>query len=275
MRFILPEDVDIDKVKGRLEYLSFSLATTPLEIFKGDTLVGEATGFFYRRDDKLFLVTAKHCIFDERYCPDRVVIRLHTDIYDLRKTARKEINLYKNGEKIWIEHEDMGVDLALIEIDTRALENCYFAYFTKEDVFSESNPKTKDLVYRFEVGSPLLVIGYPLGLYDKFNNLPVHRVAFLASKYAISFGGKPCFLLDSYLPEGMSGSPVLTATVVFRGSIAVGIPYYLAGVLQGPVQIPYLLTQKGRIFVNDIGLYYAFYADLLESGTVKSNNKNK
>jgi len=265
MKFAYPKDVNYEEIEDRMELLSFSIATTPLEIFKGDTLIDEATGFFYLGErDKIFLVTSKHCIFDERFYPDKIVIRLHTDIHDLSKNARREIELYKNGKPIWIEHEDKKVDVAMIEIDKEIVQGCYFACFTKEDIFSTKNPKVKKLVYEFEVGSTLLVVGYPVGLYDRANNLSIHRGAFLASKYTIWFEGKPCFLVDSYLPPGMSGSPVLTATAAFRRTIIVDIPYYLAGILQGPVQTPYLVTQRGLTAVSDIGLYYVWYADLLE-----------
>ena len=267
MKFGCPKGVDYDNIKDRMEMLSFSLATTPLELFKEDTLVDIATGFFFydEKEDRIFLVTCKHCIIDEeqRFYPDRISIKLHTDINDLRRNARREIKLYKNGEPVWIEHENCDIDLALIEVDEEILKDCYIACFTKNDIFSVRNPRAKELVHKLEVGSQLLAVEYPEGLYDMVNNLPISRGAFLASKYTIWFDGKPCFLVDSYLPKGMSGSPVLTATAAFKRDITLGVRHYLAGILRGPLQTPYL-TQRRWIVVDDIGLYYVFYADLLE-----------
>lgn len=118
-------------------------------------------------------------------------------------------------------------------------------------------------MHKLEVGSQLLAVGYPEGLYDMVNNLPIGRGAFLASKYTIWFDGKPCFLVDSYLPKGMSGSPILTATASFKGTLILGNYYYLAGILQGPLQTPYLIRRRW-VVVDDIRLYIAWYADLLE-----------
>ena len=46
----------------------------------GKTLTG-ATGFFFERDDRLYLVTSRHVVLDEasNHRPDRLEIELHVD----------------------------------------------------------------------------------------------------------------------------------------------------------------------------------------------------
>lgn len=255
LKFIYPDGVEYNDVKDRMEMLSFSLATTPIDIFKQDTLVGIATGFFIYINDEIFLVTCKHCIVDseKRYHPDKIVIRLHLDINDLGRNKREEIELYENGNPVWKEYTKG--DLVMIEVNNKILENYYIACFTEESII-----RKKDEI---EIGTHLLAVGYPKGIYDMVNNLPIGISAFLASKYGIWFDGEPCFLIDSYLPEGMSGSPILTATGFFKRSILVGTNYnFLVGILRGPLQTPYQTYR--RWIIDDIGLYYASYADLLK-----------
>ena len=59
------------------------------------------------------------------------------------------------------------------------------------------------------IGDDLLVIGYPLGIRDTKHKTPIIRSAIMASVYPLPFDGMPYFLIDSFLHEGTSGSPVL------------------------------------------------------------------
>jgi hypothetical protein len=56
----------------------------------------------------------------------------------------------------------------------------------------------------------VFVMGYPLGVYDDIHNLPVLRNGLIASAYPVSYRNEDHFLVDSYLEEGASGSPVMT-----------------------------------------------------------------
>ena len=55
----------------------------------------------------------------------------------------------------------------------------------------------------------LIVVGYPLGLYDSMHNTPIIRSATIAIVYPLPFEGKDYFLIDSRLHKGTSGSPVI------------------------------------------------------------------
>jgi hypothetical protein len=52
-------------------------------------------------------------------------------------------------------------------------------------------------------------IGYPKGLYDTVNMLPVARQGWTATPISIDYEGQPKFLVDASVFGGSSGSPVL------------------------------------------------------------------
>ena len=60
---------------------SILLTTTPVSTFSGPQRLTHATGFFFEREDRLFLVTSRHVLRDgpSQHAPDRIEIELHTD----------------------------------------------------------------------------------------------------------------------------------------------------------------------------------------------------
>ena len=57
------------------------LSVTPIGTYSADTLLTRATGFFFQRDSKLFLVTSQHVFRDDKtgHLPDRLQVTLHVD----------------------------------------------------------------------------------------------------------------------------------------------------------------------------------------------------
>lgn len=99
----------------------------------------------------------------------------------------------------------------------------------------------------------VVVVGYPLGFYDKKNNLPVYRKASIASAYGINFGGLPYFLVDANLHEGTSGSPVVNShhTLFKEGDKKEG--YKLFGIH----------SAEHVVDEDPLGLNVVWYADVL------------
>lgn len=54
----------------------------------------------------------------------------------------------------------------------------------------------------------MTIIGYPDGLWDEKNNLPLVRRGITASSIQYDFNGKPDFIIDAAIFGGSSGSPV-------------------------------------------------------------------
>ena len=60
-----------------------------------------------------------------------------------------------------------------------------------------------------EVGSSLLIVGFPLGFHDTLHHMPVVRQAVNASSFGLRFQGKGYFLTDARTHRGTSGAPVV------------------------------------------------------------------
>jgi hypothetical protein len=54
----------------------------------------------------------------------------------------------------------------------------------------------------------VFMYGYPIGLWDQYNNLPIVRKGVLASHPALPFSGKPMGAVDIATFPGSSGSPL-------------------------------------------------------------------
>lgn len=180
----------------------------PVRSLKSGRAIASASGFFYVHSDDLYFVTNRHVLVDEDedYYPDSIELRVHTDTADVRKNADYTVSLYDSkGQPLWHEHPKGGreIDVVAIPLDKRGVTSRFFV-----KAFSPQDSIPSDV--RIGIGEDVLVIGYPLGFYDRIHNLPIVRGAILASIYPVPFEGKPYVLIDSRLHSGTSGSPVLT-----------------------------------------------------------------
>jgi len=128
-----------------------------------------ASGFFFERDERLFLITSRHVLVDEPtgHYPNRLEIELHTDPDNLGRSTGFSIPLYRDGKSVWRQGIDTAgeIDVAAIEIERSALpETTVYRAFTPDHLH---NPT--DLV---EVGTPLLIVGFPLGFHDALHHMP-------------------------------------------------------------------------------------------------------
>ena len=79
------------------------LSTARITTFDGPRVLTGASGFFFERDERLFLVTSRHVLIDEpsKHHPDRIELGLHTDAVDLTQTAGFSVLLYRKGVADW------------------------------------------------------------------------------------------------------------------------------------------------------------------------------
>lgn len=182
------------------------MTSVRVNTFLGTVPMTGASGFFFERDERLFLVTSKHVFFDEPsdHQPDRIEIELHIDSNDLGRSTGFSIPLYSGGKSVWREASDEGglVDVATVEIERSALPaTALLSAFSPERIQPPGG--------RVVIGSTLLAIGYPLGFQDTLHHLPVARQATLASSFGLRFQGKGYFLVDARTHRGISGAPVV------------------------------------------------------------------
>ena len=181
----------------------------------GDNPLTGATGFFFERDGRLFLVTSRHVVIDEasNHRPDRLTIELHVNEQNIADVIQWSIPLYDGDQALWRQGVDSGgtVDVVAVEIHRQALpETVIFSPFTPAHLVAELD--------QVEVGTAVLIVGFPLGFHDNLHHLPVARHAGIASAFGIRFQGQGYFLTDARMHRGTSGAPVVTRvpTEAFR-----------------------------------------------------------
>ena len=228
------------------------LTTTRVSTFNNKYPLTEASGFFFERDNRLFLVTSRHVVIDEpsKHLPNRIEIEIHNDASNLARSTGWSVLLYLEGKSVWRQGHDKGgdIDVAVIELDRAALpENVLFQTFTTANLLRS--------LEEVDVGASALVVGFPLGFHDGLHHLPVVRQATIASSFGLRFQGAGYFLTDARTHRGMSGAPV----VMRRRSAGGQLQWKLLGVHSSRMDI------SGRDLQLDetLGLNCAWYADIL------------
>jgi len=88
---------------GRPTIDSLLLAVTRIATFEHQRALTNASGFFFERDNRLFLVTSRHVLIDEpsKHHPNRIEIEIHTDPANLGKSSSFSLLLYQEGKSQW------------------------------------------------------------------------------------------------------------------------------------------------------------------------------
>jgi S1-C subfamily serine protease len=214
-----------------------------------------ASGFFFERNERLFLVTSRHVMVDEpsKHFPDRIEIELHVDPDNMARSIGFSIPLYRDGKSIWRQGLDTagGIDVAAIEIDRSALpETTVYRAFTPEHLHGPLD--------HVEIGTSLLVVGFPLGFHDTLHHMPVVRHAVVASSYGLRFQGEGYFLTDARTHRGTSGAPVVMRAAAPR-AIHGDLPWVLLGVHSTRIDV----GSRDLNIDEALGLNCAWYADIL------------
>jgi hypothetical protein len=178
--------------------------------WRGGTALTAASGFFFHTGSRLFLVTSRHVLLDEAtdHVPDRIELSLHSDLVNLTRVNTVTVPLYERGSASWREASDTGgaVDVAALQMDEGLVPECVRVNaFSADDIQDSAGP--------VDIGTPAIVLGYPLGFYDTVHYLPVARQAIVASEFGVRFQGSGYFLTDARTHRGTSGAPVLMRRV--------------------------------------------------------------
>jgi hypothetical protein len=232
------------------------LSTTPINTWLGSQALSSASGFFFRSELRLFLVTNRHVLVDvpSGHFPDRIEIVLHTDPRDLTRHAVFSMPLYRDGLGLWRQANDTGgsVDVAVIEIDVDRLpESAVLQPFDAEHLVPRDETVT--------IGDALTVIGFPLGFQDTVHHLAVARAASIASAYGVRFQQQGYFLTDARTHRGSSGAPVLRR----RRHAPPGDDSPQSWQLLGVHSTRMDMRTRDRVSDESLGLNCVWYADVL------------
>jgi S1-C subfamily serine protease len=227
------------------------LATVRIATFSGDRALTGATGFFFRRDGRLYVVSSRHVFIDEagEHHPDRMEIELHADAKNVAKAVDLSVLLYRQGKAEWRQGRDDGgdIDVAVLEIEPAALPAAgALLAFTPDSL-----PGPGDEI---AIGQPVLVPGFPLGFHDGLHHFPVVRQGIVASPYGWRFQGAGCFLTDARTHRGLSGAPV-----VVRAPRRSPVPWMLVGIHASRFD----MGNRDLAADESLGLNAAWYPDIL------------
>lgn len=108
----------------------------------------------------------------------------------------------------WFMHPNPDVDLAIIPmrpLEAAAREQGVELYYHPIDSRLAPDAATLDALDALE---EVLFVGYPSGVWDQVNLMPIMRRGTTATPMALDFEGRAEFLIDAAVYPGSSGSPV-------------------------------------------------------------------
>jgi len=193
------------------EQLTYSTVRIECELKTGGTSTG--TGFFFNfLEDKAnnnhvpVVVTNKHVI--KNASKGKLIITKANEKGEPIDTEHFTIAL-DNFESFWRLHPEDDVDLCAMPIAPflheaqKRGDKLFYIPFTKDLLLTE---KHKEELTALE---DVLMIGYPNGIWDSVNNMPIFRKGTTATNPLIDYNGKKEIMIDIAAFPGSSGSPVL------------------------------------------------------------------
>lgn len=232
---------------------SILLTTVRVQTWNGNQPLTNATGFFFERGTRLFLITCRHVLQDalNGHYPDRLEIELHIGEERLSQSTRYSMPLYARGLSVWRGCSDTAgdVDIAALEIARDCLPPwVVYQAFSEAHLFRREDS--------IAVGQMTVVVGYPLGFQDRLHHLPVARQATIASSFGLRFQGQGYFLTDARTHRGTSGAPVVTRIARLEAD---DLPWLLLGVHSSRLDV----GTRDLVLDEALGLNCVWYADAL------------
>lgn len=206
--------------------------------FADQTWTGVGTGFVWSEalaggQSALFLVTNRHVVKDATM----IGLTLQgTGTDGSRALGPGQDVETQLGEMNLIYHPDPEIDLALLAlgpITARMHAAGFKPHFTS---VARGIIPTDEQIRELSAAHPVLIVGYPNGVYDQANNLPVIRRGVTAIPPWINYQGGKDLLLDISVFGGSSGSPVFVldeGLLIGRAGVNLGgSRLYFMGVLK-------------------------------------------
>ena len=218
------------QVQSPLEQLFFT--TVRIEsILKDGQSFGTASIFSYpyENSNALFLVTNKHVIanaYITRFFFTATEDGQHPNIGE-----RFDIEI---SNLQWHGHPSPDIDVAvtpLVPILSESSKTEKYPFF--KSITLSIIPNLEQLNTLDAVES-VTFVGYPNGIFDEVNLLPILRRGVTATPLQIDYNGEPTFLIDASVFPGSSGSPVFICDnggYSSRGNFTVGSRAFFLGII--------------------------------------------
>lgn len=138
--------------------------------------------------------------------------------------------------KMWFGHPDQDVDISICPLVpllefVKQQHGTDLFFRAVETSMIPNGEQNREL----DAVEPVTFVGYPNGVWDSKNLLPVARRGTTASPIEVDFEGTPRFLIDASVFGGSSGSPVFILNqgsfATKEGGFVVGSRFHFVGVI--------------------------------------------
>ncbi|MNS30169.1 hypothetical protein D3C72_621930 [compost metagenome] len=152
------------------------------------------------------IVTNKHVI--KGATKGKIVLTAATSQRGIPKDNEHIEVTFEDFASGFVMHPDSDVDLCILPFAhlLHKLRENNIEVFTQ--VLSDLDLPTSQEIEEFRALEDILMIGYPNGLWDNYNNKPIMRRGITASHPKFDYQGKKEILIDASCFPGSSGSPV-------------------------------------------------------------------
>ncbi|EPT9247896.1 TPA: S1 family peptidase [Photobacterium damselae] len=214
----------------------------------GEEPFSVGTGFYYKVQQprtgnaKILILTNKHVIKGADYI--RFVHSYADSLEDLDEHYQPVGRIDKTEQlpiaPFVFDHPDSDIDLCAIDVTCVLTPLLRSGKKLRTMILDSSwmlEEKDKSNVRDIE---QVLVVGYPRGIWDNHNNMPISRIGNTATHPLANYQDKADFLIDVAAFQGSSGSPVFSYEApMFRqqnGSFTPGTKVNLIGVVWGVIE---------------------------------------
>jgi hypothetical protein len=223
--------VQVDSIAEQLFF-----TTVRIDTISNNGVPGSGTGFIFtfprNGNNYPFLVTNKHVVASMR----------EGAVHFLQKSDSKPLLgmgfrlRIDDWNEAWFGHPDPSIDIAVCPfapLETH-IKNHHGIELFYRCVSADMIPTTEQ-AEKLDALEPVTFIGYPNGVWDSKNLLPVARRGMTASPISVDFEELPRFLIDASVFGGSSGSPVFFLNQGMytdkSGGAYVGSRIYFVGVI--------------------------------------------
>jgi len=255
---------------------------------------GTGTGFFFHiqlenNQQVQLILTNKHVVNGNKklsfYFHEAVNIN-----QKLEPTNQSFSITVDDCKNIWIPHPNEAVDLgALFFVPIRNHSKEKLGKEIYNISFDNTLIKNDDeLEIESDVADEILMIGYPIGLWDDCNNFPIIRKGITATYPALDFQDKSIGVIDIACFPGSSGSPIVVykngayhdkannstkigGKIILLGLLFAG-PYHTS---EGTVKIKEIPTNNIALAENRQFVHLGYYVKAKEILTLSELIKEK
>jgi hypothetical protein len=207
------------------------------------------TGFFFNfkigaNNYVPTIITNRHVV--ENVNKIRLVFSLNDYFSSSQKIVEKhEINYIEVQTQI-VYHRDPEIDLCAIKITPIIQFQLNNKMNFQTASLDMTNIPSDEALENLRFVEDLLMVGYPNGISDVKNNMPIFRKGTTASHPGVDFNGKPECVVDMTVTPGSSGSPVF----IYNSN---GYKQKNGGMVLGNERLLFLGVNKAVFTMNTIG----------------------